>query len=165
MDDEARRVSDYRSGYSAGHSHGASGQPMSDLRSARLFFNLTDPPPPARSTPEAPVEPPPPVDRTNRCASDGAPLAADHREIDPATGQQKQYVVLCDAERAKGFVRPVRDTYLHKACRGTTTMGRKLAETYARDPGFYSGTFCATCGSHFPLVEFTWAGTHEQVGS
>lgn len=40
-----------------------------------------------------------------------------------------------------------------------STMGRALAETYARDPDFYSGTFCSTCRDHFPVGEdgeFTW---------
>ena len=35
-------------------------------------------------------------------------------------------------------------------------MGTSLAETYARDPNFYSGTFCCVCGTHFPLHEFKW---------
>lgn len=34
-------------------------------------------------------------------------------EIDPATGMNKDYWILSDAERAKGFVRPVRDAYTH----------------------------------------------------
>lgn len=54
---------------------------------------------------------------------------------------------------------------LNSGCRATTTMGRSLAETYARDPEFYGGTFCAVCGSHFPLEEFIWDGTDEKVGS
>lgn len=33
--------------------------------------------------------------------------------IDPSTGQHKAYWVLSEEERAKGFVRPVRRTYLH----------------------------------------------------
>ena len=37
----------------------------------------------------------------------------DHREINPATGQQRGYVVLSEEERAKGFVRPVRFSYRH----------------------------------------------------
>lgn len=76
-----------------------------------------------------------------------------------ASGQQKGYVVLSDAERSKGFVRPVRDAYRHSKCGAITTMGRSLAETYARDPSFYSGTFCSTCRNHFPVGEdgeFTW---------
>lgn len=107
----------------------------------------------------------PPVDRSRRQLTDGNPVSADHREIDPATGQQKGYVVLTPEERAKGFVRPVRRTYLHKSCSTTTTMGLSLAETYARDPGFYSGTFCCRCRSHFPLDQFVWDGTEEQLGS
>jgi hypothetical protein len=103
--------------------------------------------------------------------TDGSPVPADHREIiaeGPRKGQQKGYVVLSDEERAKGFVRPVRDSYRHDACGQVTTMGRSLAETYAREPSFYSGTFCATCGAHFPVGadgEFTWAGTEERVGT
>jgi hypothetical protein len=107
----------------------------------------------------------PPVDRTKRCMTDGSPVTEDHREIDSSTGMQKGYVALCPVERAKGFVRPVRRTYTHLTCHTGTTMGLALAETYARDPEFYTGTFCCQCRAHFPLIEFVWAGTDEKVGS
>lgn len=145
--------------------------------------------------------------------TDGSPVTPDHREIDPATGMQKGYVVLSAEERAKGFVRPVRTRYRHvgirpkyplrdltedekarngshyakyekypdeesplvgrcwtkaqleSGCQSVTTMGQILAETYARDPKFYGGTFCAICRTHFHLEEFVWEGTTEQVGS
>jgi len=100
--------------------------------------------------------------------TDGSPVTPDHREIDPATGMQKGYVVLSAEERAKGFVRPVRSSYVHDKCDGVTTMGRALAETYARDPSFYDGTYCAVCRTHFPVGangEFTWQGTTERVGT
>jgi hypothetical protein len=100
--------------------------------------------------------------------TDGSPVTPDHREIDPATGMQKGYVVLSDEERAKGFVRPVRRSYVHQKCGTVTTMGRSLAETYARAPFFYSGTFCCGCHNHFPVGEdgeFVWDGTTEKVGS
>jgi hypothetical protein len=136
------------------------------------------------------------------------PNDAAHREIDPRTGMQRDYVVLSEEERRKGFVRPVRRSYVHVGCRpqhptrpltpeeierygdqgyvlyepypasessvvgrfwtdaqlhsgcGTaTTMGVALAETYAREPKFYSGTFCARCKAHFPVGadgEFEW---------
>jgi hypothetical protein len=48
---------------------------------------------------------------------------------------------------------------IDKGCGTVTSMGQALAETYARDPGFYSGTFCAGCGTHFPVGqdgEFVW---------
>lgn len=106
----------------------------------------------------------PPVDRSARTLTDGSPVTDDHREL-LANGQQKGYVVLSAEERAKGFVRPVRRAYRHATCGAVTTMAPSLAETYARDPGFYSGTFCTTCGSHFPLDQFVWDGTTEQVGS
>lgn len=111
----------------------------------------------------------------------GEPLKEDYRELRP-DGQQKQYAVLSAEERAKGFVRPVRRTYVHAGinpkfdgtlldstgeggCGTPTTMGVALAETYARDPKFYTGTFCVNCGAHFPLAQFVWAGTTEIVGS
>jgi hypothetical protein len=80
------------------------------------------------------------------------------REHD-ATGMQKAYLVLSESERAKGFVRPYRRSYQHLKCRTVTTMGQAIAETYARDPKFYGGTFCVGCGSHFPVGEdgeFLW---------
>lgn len=101
----------------------------------------------------------------NTTLTDGSPVTPDHREIDPATGQQKGYVVLSEEERAKGFVRPLRDSYVHNTCGQVTKMGRAIAETYAREPGFYSGTFCVSCCNHFPLDQFVWAGTTDRVGS
>jgi hypothetical protein len=123
----------------------------------------------------------PPVDRNARQLTDGSPVTPDHREL-KENGQQKDYVVLTPEERAKGFVRPVRTAYIHvgknptmygvalvKAgeggCGTRTTMNRAIAETYARDPKFYSGTFCCSCGKHLPLDQFVWEGTTEQVGS
>ena len=101
----------------------------------------------------------------DRTLEDGSPVTDDHRDIDPETGLQKAYVVLSSAERAKGFVRPLRRTYRHRCCGTITTMGVALAETYARQPDFYSGTFCVGCAEHFPVAEFVWDGTDEVVGS
>lgn len=86
-------------------------------------------------------------------------------------GQQESYLVLSEEERAKGFVRPVRHSYKHLACGGVTRMGEAIAETYARDPQFYSGTFCVGCGKHFNLVDengnsaFLWDKDGSEVGS
>lgn len=139
--------------------------------------------------------------------------------IDPATAQHTAYFVLSAEERAKGFVRPVRQKYRHvgrltsrfplrdldedekvrfapysyvkyeaypesespitgrywtqkepvgKGCGAVTHMGLSLSETYARDPGYYSGTFCVGCRAHFPVGkdgEFVWDGTSERVGT
>lgn len=55
-----------------------------------------------------------------------------------------------------------------KGCGVVTTMGDTIAATYARDPHFYSGTFCCGCGTHFPVGEsgeFVWDGTDERVGT
>jgi len=99
-------------------------------------------------------------------------------EIRP-DGQQECYLILSDEERAKGFVRPVRRSYIHKKCGTVTAMGQAIAETYARNPKFYGGTFCVHCGAHFPLMDyenlekdvpdyvpqFLWVGTNEGVGT
>lgn len=125
--------------------------------------------------------------------------------------------LLSDEERAKGFVRPVRRSYVHigqracgkpkklegrpgdyvcsddpghagectswmpapmtdvgvrrlversllGGCDGLTTMAQAIAETYARDPGFYGATYCCTCMKHLPVSEFRWEDGSE-VGS
>ena len=109
---------------------------------------------------------PDPADRSQRVLTDGSPVPEDwsHTKL-KENGQQEAYVVLTEEERAKGFVRPVRRSYTHKTCGSTTTMGTALAETYARDPGFYTGTFCVHCRAHFSLDQFVWQGTEEQVGT
>lgn len=125
---------------------------------------------------------------------------------DKPVPQAEKYLVLSEAERAKGFVRPYRDAYKHvgkqpknslrdltddekerygqygyvafeaypksessvigrfwtqaqldaKACGTVTTMGRAIAETYARNPNFYGSTYCLHCQKHLPVDEFTW---------
>ena len=143
-----------------------------------------------------------------------------------ADGMQETYLVLSEHERAKGFVRRLRRSYIHvgrpgpcyelrdltpeereryadidyvkyeaypavrepgagstvgrlwtqgqldavdKGCGAETTMGLAIAETYARNPGFYGGTFCVSCGAHFPVGkdgEFVWADAPtERVGT
>ena len=72
------------------------------------------------------------------------------------TPMHDKYLVLSEDERAKGFVRPVRRTYIHKKCGMATTMGQALAETYACDPKFYGATFCVTCQMHPSVSEFEW---------
>lgn len=83
--------------------------------------------------------------------------------------QNEAYLVLSDEEIAKGFIRPVRRTYVHTGgespCGVATTMNTKIAETYARDPKFYGATYCMGCQRHLPVGEFTWDNTNEKVGS
>lgn len=82
---------------------------------------------------------------------------------DPVDGgpvdQADVYLVLSDYERAKGFVRPVRKTYVHQACGVATTMSQAIAETYARQPSYYGATYCVACRQHRPVGaggEFVW---------
>lgn len=80
-------------------------------------------------------------------------------------GQNEAYLILSDEERAKGFVRPLRNAYIHRTCGTVTMMRQEIAETYARNPKFYGATFCANCNTHSPVDEFFWDGTQEKVGS
>ena len=111
------------------------------------------------------------VETPRTTLSDGTQVYPEHRDIlkgGQRAGQQKGYVVLAEEERAKGYVRPFRRSYKHAKCGGVTTMGDTIAATYARDPFFYSGTFCCHCGTHFPTGndgEFVWLGTDEKVGT
>lgn len=84
------------------------------------------------------------------------PVDRSHAEINAATGQQRDYVVLTPEKRAQGFVKPVRYSYVHLVCQTSTRMASAIAETYARQPTFYSGTFCAHCRQHFSLDQFEW---------
>lgn len=104
------------------------------------------------------------------------PKEARESGIDPNTGQQNKYVVLDADERSKGYVRPVRRSYIHLKCGVETTMGQVIAETYARNPTFYGGTFCVGCKDHFPVGvngEFVWShpraetplGEQDKVGT
>lgn len=95
------------------------------------------------------------------------PLDPDlgHGADDKPVPKDKKYLVLSPEEISKGFVRPVRRSYVHKECGTTTTMGLQIAETYARDPKFYGATYCVHCAKHRPVYEFTWSGTDELVGS
>ncbi len=98
--------------------------------------------------------------------------------------QNPAYLVLSEAERGQGFLRPVRRTYVHwtqedgspvpvvvvsakglRGCGAATTMSQPIAETYARQPGFYGSTYCSGCHMHLPVTEFTWDGVEELVGS
>ncbi len=87
--------------------------------------------------------------------------------IDPKTGQHKDHWVLSKEERVKGFIRPVRRSYVHSKCGTATSMGMAIAETYARKPSFYSSTFCCGCRDYFLVGEtgeFVW-GDGTRVGT
>jgi hypothetical protein len=73
--------------------------------------------------------------------------------------QNEAYLVLSDDEIAKGFIRPVRTSYIHEKCGVETTMNLAIAETYARNPHFYGATYCVFCRKHLPvgeMGEFVW---------
>lgn len=110
----------------------------------------------------------------SKVTTDGKPPAEGYEDapapqpVDPETGQHAAYWVLSEEDRAKGFVRPVRCSYRHERCGSITTMSVAIAETYAREPGFYGATFCCACRDHFPVGpsgEFVWEGSGGKVGT
>lgn len=97
-----------------------------------------------------------------------------HGEDDAPVPQADVYLVLSEAERAAGFIRPLRFTYQHTGgCGARTTMGQPIAETYARQPNFYGATYCVGCRMHRPVGvegEFHWIDsegrlTNDKVGT
>lgn len=77
------------------------------------------------------------------CTTDGKlPTTAEGgapKPIEPATGQHGAYYVLCEDERKKGFVRPVRQTYVHVGSRPKfetrpLTDVEKETARYGEDP-------------------------------
>ncbi len=123
--------------------------------------------------------------RPKMCTTSGRPVEEVRADQTETVGQHKDYIVLCPDERAKGFIRPYRDKYVHVgsgghevdpndpskhgrpcgACGVETRMGSALSETYARDPKFYGATFCIGCNRHLPVGEFVWSKDGEVVGS
>lgn len=51
------------------------------------------------------------------CTTSGAPVDQVRAEQTEKTGQHQAYIVLCEEERRKGFVRPYRDSYQHVGVR------------------------------------------------
>lgn len=95
-----------------------------------------------------------------------------HGVDDAPVPMAEVYLVLSDQDRLRGFVRPLRLSYVHSkdlgGCGTVTQMGQSIAETYARDPFFYGATYCAGCFRHRPVGvagEFRWAGSDEKVGT
>lgn len=83
-------------------------------------------------------------------------------------GQHADHYVLCPEGRAKGYVEPYRESYIHETCGGLTRMPGSCAETYAVQPEYYGSTFCCHCGGYFPVGpdgQFVWDGSTQKVGT
>lgn len=95
-----------------------------------------------------------------------------HGSDEEEVSQNEVYLVLSDEELAKGFVRPIRTSYVHAkelgGCGVVTRMNLTISETYACEPHFYGSTYCVGCRKHLPVGEngqFYWDGTNEKVGT
>jgi hypothetical protein len=83
--------------------------------------------------------------------SDNGPDGFDYGE-EKEDGQYENYPTIDSGE----FEQPVRDTYIHGECGTATTMRGDLPESVARDPEYYTKTFCAGCNKHVPVSEVRW---------
>ena len=53
------------------------------------------------------------------------------------------------------YPRHIRDVYVHE-CGTMTKMGKRIAQTIAQQPGFYTEMFCIGCVEYRPRREFCW---------
>lgn len=57
-----------------------------------------------------------------------------------------------------------RDTYVHvEGCGQTTTMTGDLPVSVARDPTYYTKTYCSGCQDHVPVSEVEWEDGEDWV--
>lgn len=76
----------------------------------------------------------------------------DYGEKKP-DGQYENYPTIDEGP----FVQKPRRTYVHvDGCGVVTKMSLELAESVARDPTYYSATFCVGCGTHVPVEQVEW---------
>lgn len=77
-------------------------------------------------------------------------------------GQFENYPTVEEGE----FEQEPRDTYVHvDGCGSRTKMKGDLPESVARDPHFYTKTFCHGCGEHVPVEEVEWTDGENWVAS
>lgn len=122
------------------------------------------------------------------CTTSGKPIDEHTREINPATGQQNDYIVLCESERAKGFVRPYRDSYKHVGTRPKFPLrelsseeterykeiGYVAFEAYPKDESSLVGRYwtqtqldsgCGTVTTMNKALSETWARNNKFYGA
>lgn len=74
-------------------------------------------------------------------------------------GQYENYPTVDEGE----FKQEVRTRYVHEECGETTGMRQDLAESVARNPGFYGKTYCSGCQKHVPVEEIRWKDGEDWV--
>lgn len=79
------------------------------------------------------------------------PSDFDYGEQRP-DGQYENHPTIEDGE----YVQEVRRRYVHDLCGSVTIMPQEIAESVARDPEWYSKTFCASCGQYVTTSDVAW---------
>lgn len=93
----------------------------------------------------------------NKELTSGGPVVDEsYKQIDPVSGQQKAYVVLSAEERAKGFVRPVRQNYRHVGIKPKNLMRDLTVEELERYAPYDYAKFETYPESEFPVTGKFW---------
>jgi TPR repeat protein len=71
------------------------------------------------------------------------------------------------ADGDAGDLAGVPAVYRHRACGAVTRVPAEIIRSYLRNPYLYSAdrAFCCGCGEHFPLREYVWTETGEDLRS
>ncbi|QAS68849.1 hypothetical protein HFTV1-gp16 [Haloferax tailed virus 1] len=93
-------------------------------------------------------------------------MSEDPRETDfdygekKDDGQYENYPTIDEGE----FEQKPRTSYVHvDGCGERTRMTGKLPESIARDPKWYTDTYCAGCKDHVPVEEVKWIDGEDWV--
>ena len=103
---------------------------------------------------------------SNTTLTDGSPVTPDHREIDPATGQQKGYVVLSAEERANFDAAGA--LQLRARVRHGHNDGPGIGRDLRTRPLLLQRHFLRRLPRSLPSRregEFRWDGTGDKVGT
>lgn len=93
------------------------------------------------------------------CTTSGRSVDDVRADQTERTGQHKDYIVLCPDERAKGFVRPYRDKYIHS---GRSICG-KIVHPTGKLGGFRDVCACENEHSGECGIVFTTVGQPEHA--
>lgn len=73
---------------------------------------------------------------------------------------------LSEAEKAAGYVRPLRYTYMHEVCENLAFLSPEQAQLFARNPKFLGSLYCRKCERSCSVDEFVWCnGVKTRMGT
>lgn len=98
------------------------------------------------------------------CTTSGEPVDKVRAEQTEVMGQHKSYLILCEEERSKGFVRPYRDRYQHVGLRPRFPLRDLTAEEQERYGNYGYVKYEQYPESESPSVGRFWTAKELQSG-